>query len=184
MIDFFFPKSSALLPTFDTAVTHPCRGYVRVQANHNTTFSWPEFESGEMAAWWRTQSWSRTAAATTLLDEVRAFLLGARWRHGARSRWTAAATTLLEEVCAFLRASMWRWTAAATTATDPAPDFGPGPEAVAEGRVAIQGICFLHLSPRADFGPGPEARGAGCAAGRRVAFYASCSSWRYVADCA
>ena len=43
-------------------------------------------------AWWRVRSWSWMAAATTLLDEVYAFLPAARWRALSWS-WTAAATT-------------------------------------------------------------------------------------------
>ena len=45
------------------------------------------------------------AAATTLLDEVYAFLLAARWH---ALSWTAAAATLLDEVYAFRSAAcLW-----------------------------------------------------------------------------
>ena len=65
----------------------------------------------------RSRSW--TTAASTLLDEVYAFLCAARWHALSRS-WTAASTTLPDEVY--------------YPTTDPAADFGPGPEAVVEGR--------------------------------------------------
>ena len=95
-----------------------------------------------------------TAAATTLLDEVYAFLRAARWRARIRS-WTAASTTLLDEVY--------------YPTSDPAADFGPGPEPVAEGRAAIPGICF-SASLTADFGPSPEGAAEGCRAGRGICF--------------
>ena len=75
---------------------------------------------------------AETAATTTLLDEVYAFLSAARWRARSQS-WTAASTTLLDEVY--------------YPTTDPAADFGPGPEAMAEGCTAGREICFLRLSP-------------------------------------
>ena len=50
-----------------------------------------------------------------------------------------------------------------------AADFGPGPEAVAEGRAAIPGTCF-SASLTADFGPAPEAAAEGCTAGRGICF--------------
>ena len=123
---------------------------------------------------WRARSRSWTAAANTLLDEVYAFLLDTRWRARSRS-WTAAANTLLDEVYAFLRAARWRqrarnrsWTAAANTlldevyypTTDRASDFGPGPEAVLEGRAAKPGICFF-ASLTDHFGPSPAGRRRG-----------------------
>ena len=66
--------------------------------------------------------WSWTAAATTLLDEVYAFLHSASWRVRSWS-WTAAATIRRDEVYAFLRAARWRdqnwvWAATATTLLD------------------------------------------------------------------
>ena len=70
---------------------------------------------------------------------LRVFLRAARWRARSLS-WTAAATSLLHEVY--------------YSTTVPAADFGPGPEAVAEGRAAIPGICFF-ASLAAIFGPGP-----------------------------
>ena len=104
------------------------------------------------ATWGRARSWSWTAAI--LLDEVYAFLRADRWRARSRS-WTAAVTTLLDEV--YYRT------------TDPAADFGPGPEAVAEGRVAISGICF-SASLTANLGPGLEAAAERCTAGRGICF--------------
>ena len=121
------------------------------------------------------------ATANTLLDEVYAFLSATRCRALSRS-WMAAANTLLDEVYAFLRAVRWRqrarnlsWTAAANTlldevcyfTTDPAADFGPGPEAVLEGRAVKPGICF-SASLNNHFGPGPEGAAEGCTAGRGV----------------
>ena len=47
--------------------------------------------------------------------------------------------------------------------TEPAADFGPGPEAVAEERAVISGICFY-------FGPGPEAAAKACTAGLGICF--------------
>ena len=99
------------------------------------------------AALGRARSWSWTAAATILLDEVYAFLRAARWRALSRS-WTAAATTLLDEVY--------------YPTTDPAADFGLGPKAEAEGRVPIPGIC-CSASLTADFGSGWEAARRGTA---------------------
>ena len=65
---------------------------------------------------WRALSWSWTAAAATLLDDVRASLRAARLRVLSCS-WTAAAATLLDEVRASFRAARGRsrscsWTAA------------------------------------------------------------------------
>ena len=51
-------------------------------------------------------------------------------------------------------------------------DFGPCPEAVAEGRAAIPVIGF-SASLTVDFGPGPEASAEGCTAGRGIGFSAS-----------
>ena len=51
-------------------------------------------------------------------------------------------------------------------ASYPAADFGPGPEVVAEGRAAAQGICFSPFCTT-HFGrieAGPEAAAKGCAA--------------------
>ena len=64
---------------------------------------------------WCARSWSWTATASTLMDEVYAFLHAAGWSWS----WTAATTTLLDGVYAFLRAAVrrawsWSWTAAAT----------------------------------------------------------------------
>ena len=50
-------------------------------------------------------------------------------------------------------------------ATNPAANFGPGPQAVAEGRSAILTICF-SASLTADFGPGPAVEAEGRSAGR------------------
>ena len=95
----------------------------------------------------RARSWSWTAAATILLDEVYAFLRAARWRALSRS-WTAAATTTLDKVY--------------YPTTDPAANFGLGPKAEAEGRVPIPGIC-CSASLTADFGSGWEAARRGTA---------------------
>ena len=83
-----------------------------------------------------------------------------------------------------------------------ATNFGPGPEAAAEGCTAGREVCFLRSSPpsrrrlqawpggggggalswteglfflplAANFGPGPEAAAEECAGGREVCFYAS-----------
>ena len=66
------------------------------------------------------------------------------------------------------RARSWSWTAGATTlmdevfypTSDPAADFGNGPDVAAGGRAAGRGVCFLRLSGplAADFGPGQEIR--------------------------
>ena len=50
-------------------------------------------------------------------------------------------------------------------ATNPAANFGPGPQAVAERRSAILTICF-SASLTADFGPGPAVEAEGRSAGR------------------
>ena len=55
---------------------------------------------------WCARSWSWTATASTLMDEVYAFLHAAGWSWSwtpGPGSWTEAATTLLDEVCAFLR---------------------------------------------------------------------------------
>ena len=141
------------------------------------------------AARWRARSRSWTAAATSLLDEVYAFLRAARWRALSRS-WTAAATCLLDEVYAFLRAAKWRarsrsWTAASNTlldevsypTTDPAPTSGLARRRWRKGARRYLESASLHLSPLTS-GLARRRRRRGVQLDGECAFYASrCRLW-------
>ena len=113
-------------------------------------------------------SWTRMAAATSLSDEVYAFLRAVGWR--ARSwSWRAAAITLLDELYVFLRAAggrarSWSWTVAA---------IGrglrlPSRRWVASAELELEGGCYHSF-------------GQVCAFLRACGWRARCWSWRVAA---
>ena len=108
------------------------------------------------------------AAATSLSDEVYAFLRAVGWR--ARSwSWRAAAITLLDELYVFLRAAgerarSWSWTVAA---------IGrglrlPSRRWVASAELELEGGCYHSF-------------GQVCAFLRACGWRARCWSWRVAA---
>ena len=109
---------------------------------------------------WCARSWSWTATASTLMDEVYAFLHAAGWSWSwtpGPGSWTEAATTLLDEVCAFLRRRL-------------RDRLGGGGEWRAAGRELIfSAPLFANFEVGRPYGGGGKARC--CSEGRR------CLSW-------